>query len=240
MNGTANNIIAAEAWVELREWLASQGPFAIAAGDVREIKADFDLTRQQDLAGIDFAVSLACPLPREALAGIKTGPTLLYKHLYQQVNYLLDRTTLLLSLRLQSLGARAIPIPASQLVDWERLRADVNHRQVAVHLGQGWYGRNNLLVTPEHGAQVRLATLLTDAELVAPGPWADRRGESGCSKCRACVAVCPVKAIHEGPRDFDLAACSEKTREFEKIRGIGQRICGVCVRACPGPREAGS
>lgn len=224
-------------WSALRDWIHGQGPFQVAAGSVEEIKADFELGKEQDLTGMDYAVSLACPLPRESLMGIKTGPTLLYKHLYQQVNYLLDRTALLIALRVQAAGFRAIPIPASQLIDWERLRAHVNHRQVAAHLGQGWYGRNNLLVTPARGAQVRLATVLVSAVLAEPGPWADQKGESGCGLCRKCVAVCPVGAIHEGPADFDLPACAARTREFEKQRGIGQRICGVCVRACRGPGE---
>lgn len=219
------------------EWIGSQAPAQVAAGEVRGIKADFELNKEQDLTGIDYAVSLAYPLPREALQGIQTGPTLLYKHLYQQVNYFMDRMALLIAWRLQSAGFRAIPIPASQLIDWEKLRAHVNHRQVAVRLGQGWYGRNNLLVTPSRGAQVRLVTVLTDAELNLPGPWAEKKGLSGCGECRRCVAVCPVSAIHEKSQDFELPACAARTREFEKIRGIGQRICGVCVKACRGPQD---
>ncbi|MFO8057834.1 MAG: 4Fe-4S binding protein, partial [bacterium] len=68
-----------------------------------------------------------------------------------------------------------------------------------------------------------------------PGPWADRKGESGCGRCKKCLAVCPVDAIKEDPADFDSDACKERIKQFEKIRGIGQRICGICVRACGGP-----
>jgi epoxyqueuosine reductase len=219
---------------ELNRWLRDQGPLLVAAGDIRELRDGFELARMQDLAGLDSAVSLALPLPAEVLAGITDGPTLLYKHAYQQVNYLLDKTALGLALRLQDAGARALPIPASQIITWDPLRAHVDHRRVAVHLGQGWYGRNNLLVTPGRGAQVRLVTVLTSAPLVEPGPWADHHGESGCGDCRRCAAKCPVNAIHDGPADFNRPACADRTREFEKIRGIGQRICGVCVRACGG------
>lgn len=221
---------------ELWAWLATEGPVCAAAGEVRTIKAEFELSREQDLCGLDYAVSLACPLPAAALEGISTRPTLLYKHIYQQVNYFLDRTALLLGWRFQSAGFRALPIAASQLVDWERLRAHVDHRRVAVHLGQGWYGRNNLLVTPWGGAQVRLVTVLTDAPVFLPGPWSGNRERSGCGECRKCVEVCPVGAVHEGPQDFELAACAARTREFERLRGIGQRICGVCVKACA-PRK---
>jgi epoxyqueuosine reductase QueG len=229
--------MSVESLSSLTDGVLAEAPGAsIAAGDIRDLRGGFALAELQDLAGLDYAISLAFPLPPECLAGVKTGPTLLYKHAYTQVNYLLDRVALMLALRLHQAGRRALAIPASQLIDWEGLRAHVDHRQVAVHLGQGWYGRNNLLVTPSHGAQVRLVTILTDAECDRPGPAAGR--DFGCGTCRRCAAVCPAGAIHDGPRDFDRPACAQKTREFEKIRGIGQRICGVCVRACPRPEAS--
>ncbi|HUT53291.1 MAG TPA: hypothetical protein VM658_07870 [bacterium] len=225
-------------WQSLKQWIVDQAPVQIAAGEVREIRGEFELAKEMDLAGIDYAISLACPLPRAALTGIADGPTLLYKHVYTQVNYLLDRTAMGIALRLMEAGHRAVPVAASQLIDWRMLKAHVSHRHVAVHLGQGWFGRNNLLVTSWRGAQVRLVTVLTDAAIIEPGPWAGRRGESGCGECRRCVAVCPAGAIHEDHRGFELNKCAEKTREFEKLRGIGQRICGVCVKACIGPGKA--
>lgn len=223
-------------WPILKKWIKDQAPVTVAGGDIRKIKNDFELNKEQDLSGINYALSLAFPLPGEALSGIHNAPTLLYKHAYSQINYLLDRLALGVSLRLQDAGHRAIPVPASQIIDWEKLTAHLSHRQVAVHLGQGWYGRNNLLVTPSHGARVRLATVLTDAQINDPETWANRKGESGCGECKRCATVCPVSAIHEGPEDFDLPACSKIIREFEKMRGIGHRICGICIRACTTPK----
>jgi len=224
-------------WPQLKEWMRSEAPVEIAAGDVRAVRDQFELSRMQDLSGLDHAVSLAFPLPIEALAGIKDHPTMLYKHAYSQLNNLMDRLALGLALRLQESGHRALAIPASQMINWEKLLAHVNHRQVAVHLGLGWYGRNNLLVHPTRGARVRLVTVLTDAEIIEPGPWSDRVGESGCGRCRRCAKVCPVDAIHDGPEDFDLTSCAARNKEHEKIQGVGQRICGVCVKVCRGPGE---
>jgi len=216
----------------LGDWLRAEGPFLFAAGDITGIKHDFCMARFHDLAGLDYAVVLAYPLVREVLEEIEDQPTLLYKHLYRQVNNLLDRTALKLALALEGRGSRAIPVPASQLLDWKELLAHLSHRQVAVHLKLGWFGRNNLLVTRRHGAQVRLVTVLTD--LPVAGSSAGLEEVTGCGECRACVAVCPVNAIHEGPQDFDRPACFEKVKQFERIQGIGQRICGICIRACPG------
>jgi len=222
-------------WANIKEWIQAQAPASVAAGDVSSIKKDFELAKEMDLSGIDHAVSMAFPLPRQSLAGIKERPTLLYKHVYSQLNYLMDRTALGVALLLQEMGARAVAIPASQLIEWEELLAHVDHRQVAVHLGQGWYGRNNILVTPARGAQVRLVTVLTDMEIDDPGPWAGHNREMGCGKCVRCVTACPVGAIHTSPEDFDKTACAARNKEHDKFRGIGQRICGVCVRACHGP-----
>ncbi len=222
-------------WPKLKKWVEEQAHVQVAAGDITEIKQYMEIAKEHDITGLDWAISMAFPLPQEVLRGIKDGPTLLYKHVYQQLNYLMDKTALGTAIRLQEDGRRALPVPASQIIEWEKLLAHVDHRQVAVHLGQGWYGRNNILVTPKRGAQVRLVTVLTDAPFDDPGPWAGHNQEMGCGKCRKCVVVCPVKAIHNGPKDFDLEACALRTREFERMRGVGQRICGVCIKACKGP-----
>jgi len=210
--------------------LQAQGIELFAAGSVTAIKKDFLLAKEMDLEGIDYALVLAYPLASQVLAGIKDRPTLLYKHLYRQANNLLDRVALQCATMFQQAGAKVLPIPASQMVDWENNLGHLSHRQVAVELGLGYYGRNNLLVTPQYGAQVRLVTILTGFPLDMPGPLKNQ--EIDCGSCRACVKACPVKAIHTGPQDFDRAACFAQTREFEKIRGISTRICGICVRAC--------
>ena len=222
-------------WPNLKKWIKEQAPVQTAAGDITEIKQYMEIAKEQDITGLDYAISMAFLFPAEVLNGIEDGPTLLYKHTYQQLNYLMDKVALCTSLWLQQDGHRALAVPASQVTEWEKLLAHVNHRQVAVHLGQGWYGRNNILVTPDWGAQVRLVTVLTDAPFNDPGPWAEHNQEMGCGKCRKCVVECPVKAIHNGPQDFDRDKCAQRTREFERMKGVGQRICGVCIKACKGP-----
>jgi len=215
---------------ELGEFLQARGINLFSAGPVREIKNAFPLSREMKLERIDYAISLACSLPAAALEGIGDQPTLLYKHIYRQANNLLDRVALLVSEWLGRMGARAIPIPASQIIDWQKNLAHLSHREVAVRLGMGFYGRNNLLVVPGYGARVRLATVLTDLELEIPGPaWGKNLG---CGDCQKCVPVCPVSAIHTGPEDFDRNACFGQVKEFERIRGISVGICGICVKAC--------
>jgi epoxyqueuosine reductase QueG len=96
--------------------------------------------------------------------------------------------------------------------------------------GLGWIGRNNLLVNPELGSRHRLVTILTDMPLV-PGRPLDR----DCGDCFACLQTCPAQAIKENEEDFDHWACFDKLKEFRR-QVVGQHICGVCVKACKGPK----
>ena len=187
------------------------------------------LLSANELQGLMFAVVLGIPLSRAVLEGIVDRPTLLYKWHYRQANNQLDRIAFLLTQTIVEMGYRALPIPASQIIDWEKQRAHVSHRMLAEAAGLGWRGRNNLLVTRHYGAQVRLVTVLTDLPLEP-----DESIENGCDKCHRCVSVCPADALGEDASEYDLDRCYKKLTEFSMIRGIGQHICGVCVKACFG------
>lgn len=178
------------------------------------------------------AVVMAVRLSRAVLATCVDGPTPLYFHHYRQANYLLDRAALGVAACLQRAGHEALPVPASQVIGAAPMRGHLSHRAAAELAGLGWRGRNNLLVTPDAGAQVRLVTVLTDAPLV---PDAARAGD--CGTCRRCRAVCPAGAIGETAADHDLEACYNLLCRFRKRPYIGQHICGLCARVCDGQRE---
>jgi epoxyqueuosine reductase QueG len=179
---------------------------------------------------LPLAVVIALRVSRAVLSTLEDGPNLLYFHHYRQINAQLDSGATRISAEIERRGCSALPIAASQIVDWEKMAGQVSHRAIALLAGLGWQGRNNLLVTPQLGAQVRLATILTDLPLAPDHPL-----EADCGTCRRCVAVCPAKAIGEAPAAFDLPACYDKLNEFRKTRHIQQHICGVCVKACFGP-----
>jgi epoxyqueuosine reductase QueG len=74
-----------------------------------------------------------------------------------------------------------------------------------------------------------MVTVLTDMPLKVDDP-----NEGDCRDCRQCIPVCPARAIDEDPQNFDHWACYEKLKEFRKSGIVGQYICGVCIKACPG------
>jgi epoxyqueuosine reductase len=185
--------------------------------------------------GLDKAVSVAFHLSDRILEDVVDGPTRLYFFHYQRVNVLLDELGLKITNFIQSRGGEALPVPASQIVDWERQLAHVSHKHIAARAGLGWIGRNNLLVSPRFGSRQRLITVLTSMPLIVddPIPW-------GCGECRACLSSCPSQSIKERPEEFDHVGCYQMVKALVKKAGISQNICGLCVKACRGKTGTGN
>ncbi len=180
-------------------------------------------------ASLTRAVCIGVRLSRSILAEISSGPTRLYFHHYRTVNDFLDQAALKAGYYIERRGFNAVPIPASHILDWEKMTAHLSHRKIGVLAGIGWIGRNNLLVNPEFGSRIRLVTVLTDMPLLPDAPVT---GE--CGECRRCLEACPAGAIAESAADFDHRKCFEKLKTFQKRRMTDQYICGVCVNVCAG------
>jgi len=176
-------------------------------------------------------IALGVFLSDGVLEDIIDRPNRLYLHHYRQANYFLDRSALGLARRIEAMGARAVPIAASQTIDWTTQRGHLSHKEVARRAGLGWIGRNNLLVTPQRGSRVRLVTVLTDLPLATGHPL-----ERNCGDCRDCLQVCPAGAIREDPAEFDHRGCFEQLKVYRNSLNLGHYICGVCVKACRGGR----
>lgn len=207
----------------------------MGVADIKDERNHFGQLTANTIEHLTAAIVLAVHVSATVLNTLIDGPNLIYFHHYRQLNFQLDRAALALAQEIEETGYRALPIAASQVVDWARQEGHVSHKELARLAGMGWRGRNNLLVTPKYGAQVRLVSILTNLPL-----FADKPLEESCGSCHACLAVCPAKAIKEKAAEFDHTACYNKLREFSKSRGIGQNICGLCVRACPGDRRSAS
>jgi epoxyqueuosine reductase len=213
----------------LRDLAHNHAARAFGVADLDSLK-----TRIPDLLSRlpgDFgrAVVTGVRLQDGVMEDIVDRPTTLYFHNYRQANYLLDRIGLLLADTLQAEGYRAVAVPASQIVARNPMVGHISHKLLGWAAGMGFIGRNTLLIHPDYGARMRYVSVLTDAPLPANEPI-----EDGCGECRACMDVCPARAIHERPEEFDLDACYAKLTEFTRLSGIGQHICGVCVKACSG------
>jgi len=215
----------------LRKLSESLGGVLYGTCRLDELRDDFHHEIKRISAKLNTGISVGILLSPAVLDTLVDRPNMLYKAHYQQVNCCLDTIALRISMELNHLGHDAIPVPASQILDWKRMRAHLSHREIAFKAGLGWWGRNNLLVNNKYGSQVRLVTVLTDAELPPDSPV-----EFGCGDCFACGGVCPAGAISEEREEFDLKACHEKVSEFGRPENIGTLICGLCQQACCGNR----
>lgn len=161
-----------------------------------------------------------------------------HNYCYYAVDYLQNTGTVKLASLIEKQGWKAFPVPASYGVYRSRLAGLISHKLVARAAGIGWIGKSGLLVTPEGGPRVRLATILTDAPLET-----GQSMESQCGNCHLCIDACPAHALHG--RVFDEKEPDElrlnpfKCKQFIEDRkkewsiSIERCVCGMCVAVCP-------
>jgi epoxyqueuosine reductase len=182
------------------------------------------------------AISLAMRLQPVALTGVEKGPTTAYLDEYRRLNLSLDQIAESLVGLLHLAGYRAQRVRATMgeddVEDWGAAGV-FPHKSAATRAGLGWIGKTALLVSPELGPKLRLATVFTDLPLPPGVPVTSGR----CGSCRACVEACPADAgrdVHWEagmPRDllYDERACERHLDSYEGFDGI----CGICVAVCP-------
>ena len=212
----------------------ASGAELFGVADLTKIKPDDFLLDSNLLAKFRFALSIAKRLSRAVLEEIESYPTKLYFHHYRTVNMFLDQLATKIASAIEKANYLALPIPASQIVDWQNQRGHLSHKRIAQAAGLGWIGRNNLLVTPEYGAQIRLVTIPTDMPIPDSEFPIPNSEPNGCGDCYECIKVCPAQAIKEKEEDFDHIKCFEQLKEFQKKGYSSQYICGICVKACKG------
>jgi len=215
-------------YTQLKEFCLGLGADLFGVADISKIKKEFNLSPSL-VKGLDKAICIGVRLSGQVFGDITKEPTKLYFHHYRTANMFLDQLAFRAANWIQKNGFSALPIPASQIVDWNKQTAHLSHKKVGVLAGLGWIGRNNLLVNPQFGAQFRLATILTDLDIKKDKPI-----KKNCGSCYVCVKVCPAGAIQKKPEDFKHLLCFDKLKEFQKGNIVSQYICGVCVKACNG------
>lgn len=123
-------------------------------------------------------------------------------------------------------GHRSIPLCAAPgfITDQRFVEALFSYKQAAELAGLGTIGRNSLLITPGFGPRVRLACLLTEAPVEAT----PRRNHDFCTKCNACIRVCPARAIEKPPPGRPYAVNRFACRAYRQA-GL---VCSVCLKVC--------
>jgi epoxyqueuosine reductase len=107
-------------------------------------------------------------------------------------------------------------------------------KPMAERAGVGWYGKHGIIVTKHFGSWVVLGELITNVKLEEDGPL-----DESCGGCRACVEVCPTKAIIE-PYVLDMSKCLQYITHHQMVMPVqmreiwGNRLygCTTCQEVC--------
>ncbi|MGC2063701.1 MAG: 4Fe-4S double cluster binding domain-containing protein [Thermodesulfovibrionales bacterium] len=230
-----NNLMDASA--ELKAFCKSSGADLAGIADLAPFQQGWPTLPADLLRSYTRAVSVAVRLSDDIMDAIGGHPTIEYADHYRKVNEILDNLTADIVAWIMNRGFRAEAVPASKIMDTENLLGGLSHKAVARMAGIGWQGKSLLIVSPEFGPRIRLATVLTDMPLTPDNPVKNR-----CGACTECTDACPAGAIRNATASGMYASreealffgrCVDKTLAFSKMPGISARICGVCVRACP-------
>ena len=223
--------------LKLKEFCKTCGADLVGIADLAPFKSGWPVIPRDILSPYTNAVSIAVRLDNSIISGIKDGPTIEYAEHYRTVNALLDNITAELAKWVAEKGFASFAVPASHIADENNLLGNISHKAVARMAGIGWQGKSLLIVSPEYGPRIRLATVLTDMPLITDQPLKNR-----CGACAECSKACPASAIKNVSTDgryesrddaLHFSRCAEKTMQFKAMPGIGARICGVCVKVCP-------
>jgi epoxyqueuosine reductase len=122
-------------------------------------------------------------------------------------------------------GSYRVLVDANQHVD----------REGARRAGVGFYGKNTMLITREHGSWVVLGTLVTDVEVEATQPL-----DLDCGRCRLCIDACPTSALDE-PGVLDANRClsfwtqapAAVPEPYREELGAAAYGCDICQDVCP-------
>jgi len=141
---------------------------------------------QKTLLNAKYAIVIAC---EQDLMKVRSSPSYIDEfeigHIYHKVAVIVCQ----LAAFIREMGYEAMA--------HHHRRQYVMHVPLAVEAGLGELGRNGILVTPEFGPRVRLATVTTNLPLAVDSK-VNIGLEAFCDICQKCVKNCPSGAIPSG------------------------------------------
>ncbi len=112
-------------------------------------------------------------------------------------------------------------------------------RYLAYCAGQGWYGKNCLLINAELGSSFTIGSLFMKKEFDEV-EYCNMTKMDGCGECELCLKACPNGAIKYGYRIDSKVCLSERLQSKKEIPyDMREKItsgaygCDICQEACP-------
>lgn len=119
--------------------------------------------------------------------------------------------------------------------------APVLDRAWARLAGNGWVGKNSMLMNKTHGSWFFIGEMILDVPFVYDAPETDH-----CGTCTRCIDACPTDAIYE-PQKVDGSRCisyltiemkDSMPDEFKEQLGEWMFGCDICQDVCPWNQKA--
>jgi epoxyqueuosine reductase len=216
---------------EIKKFARSCGADLVGIASVERFeKAPKGFHPRDLLPNAESLIVIGKYMPLGVLRGISKGAV---TRVYETLFHLLDGCTYEISSFIEKRGGEAMPVPADAPymywnADKQEGRGDLSHRHAAVLAGLGSLGKNALLLTPEFGNRVNLASVLTNVPLESDPML---RNDLCIPDCDMCVRACPANAIQG-----DGTVIQKDCRKFHSIttaRGFKLFACWECRKVCP-------
>ena len=122
--------------------------------------------------------------------------------------------------------------------------APIFERSMAVKAGLGFIGKNNFLISKEHGLHTLIGIIITTLEMNYTCNSAQL--DNLCGSCTRCIDACPTGAL-VAPFVLDARKCIsyktiESKEEYDILDKSDKRAgmifgCDICLDACPWARK---
>jgi epoxyqueuosine reductase len=195
--------------------------------------------------GYNYGIVVGKKLDDDIIDSVIDGPTMEYYKHYVDTNNYLAGLVKEISADLKAAGINSLALTpttsdAYRADDYDQtLRHHFSHKMVGTRAGLGWIGKTDLFISKKFGPRLRLASVIIDHPLKPSSPPVD---ESRCGNCKMCVEACPAQAVTgqlwniyvDRDEFIDIRKCKETANRLSLERiGKDERICGICVSACP-------
>ncbi len=100
-------------------------------------------------------------------------------------------------------------------------------KEAGYYAGLGAFGKNNLLINPSYGPNIRLRALTTVASFT-PSPLINK---DFCGNCSRCIKACPPNALENG---YNKEKClSYASNQIDYLTSKAVVWCVKCITSCP-------
>ena len=191
---------------------------------------DLSYVLDQARSAVTFAVPLDEDKTRDYLSKIDRAG---HQKDYTRASVIADGIAAQLASFLQQFGHPSVAVMQNLVFrndkpgDLDHRTPPISHKYLAVRGGVGWFGFSGNVLTPDHGPNVILVSVVTAAELIPTDPLPPE--DNYCDDCQACNASCPSGFFRNSKTDKVTVTIGGVDFTYTNYRDYGR-----CSYVCSG------